>query len=51
MLTDTKEEIVENVQEKLKYIGLDLNDIPKFISQYSALEFRPSKAGIRKGKC
>lgn len=29
--------------EKLKYIGLDLKNIPEFIKEYNELEFRPSR--------
>lgn len=31
------------IEEKLKYIGLDLNDIPKTIKEFEPLDFRPSK--------
>lgn len=33
----------ESVEEKLKYIGLDLNNIPEFLKEFKSLEFRPSK--------
>lgn len=33
----------ENVIDKLKYIGLDLDNIPKSIKDFKPLEYRPSK--------
>ena len=38
---DTNENIVDN----LKYIGLDLNKIPKKWKEYKTMDFRPSKYG------
>ena len=40
-----KEEIdrKENIQEKLKYLGLNLENIPKELKQFEPLEFRISK--------
>lgn len=35
--------MVETIEEKLKYIGLDLNDIPEFLKKFEPLDFRPSK--------
>ena len=32
------------IQEKLDYIGLDLNKIPRFLKQFEALDFRPVKS-------
>lgn len=34
----------ENIQEKLEYIGLDLNVIPTFFKEYTSLEYRPLKS-------
>lgn len=34
---------METIEEKLKYIGLDLNNIPKFLKEFKPLDFRPSK--------
>ncbi len=31
------------IEEKLKYIGLDLNKIPTFLKEFTPLDFRPSK--------
>lgn len=36
---DTK----DNIIDKLKYIGLDLNSIPEFINKFEPIEYRPSK--------
>ena len=33
----------ENIQEKLKYLGLNLNDIPEEFKQARKIEFRSSK--------
>ena len=33
----------ETIEEKLKYIGLDLNKIPAFLKEFTPLDFRPSK--------
>ncbi len=33
----------ENIIDKLKYIGLDLDNIPKFIKEIKPLDYRPSK--------
>ena len=33
----------DTIEEKLKYIGLDLNKIPKFLKEFTPLDFRPSK--------
>ena len=33
----------DTVEEKLKYIGLDLNNIPKFLKEFRNLDFRLSK--------
>lgn len=32
-----------NIKEKLKYLGLDLENIPKFFKEYKNLEYRPLK--------
>lgn len=34
----------DNIKEKLKYIGLDLRNIPDFLKTYKDLEYRPLKA-------
>ena len=34
----------ELIKEKLEYIGLDLNKIPKFLKEYEPLNFRPVRA-------
>ena len=36
---DTSEKIID----KLKYIGLDLGNIPEFIKDFKELDYRPSK--------
>ncbi len=33
-----------NIEEKLKYIGLNLEKIPKFLKEYTNLEYKPLKA-------
>ena len=33
----------ENIIDKLKYIGLDLEDIPESIKEFKPLDYRPSK--------
>ena len=33
----------KSIEEKLEYIGLDLNDIPKEFKKYRPLEFRIPK--------
>ena len=33
----------ENIIDKLKYIGLDLEDIPECIREFKQLDYRPSK--------
>lgn len=42
-MTKITEEEKDKFAEKLKYIGLDLDDIPEFMKEYKELEFRPSK--------
>ena len=34
----------ELIKEKLEYIGLDLNKVPKFLKEYEPLNFRPVRA-------
>ena len=36
----------ETIEEKLKYIGLDLNNIPSFLKEFKPLDFRPSKVKL-----
>lgn len=38
----TKEE-KQNFEEKLQYLGLDLENIPSFLREFEGLEYRPSK--------
>lgn len=33
----------DNIKEKLKYIGLDLNNIPTFLKTFTELDFRPDR--------
>lgn len=33
----------DNITDKFKYIGLDLDNIPKFIKDFEPLDYRPSK--------
>lgn len=33
----------ENIDKKLKFIGLDLNNLPKSVTEFSNLEYTPSK--------
>lgn len=33
----------DSIEEKLNYIGLDLENIPEFLKEFKPLEFRPSK--------
>ena len=42
MINNTEEE-KDEIKNKLKYIGLNLNNIPDFIKDYKELEFRPSR--------
>ena len=35
----------DNIIKKLKYLGLDLEDIPEKIKKFESLEYRPSKFG------
>lgn len=42
MSGDTNEEI-ENLKEKLDYIGLDFNNIPDFLKNTEILDFKPEK--------
>ena len=39
--TDADKELIK---EKLEYIGLDLNKVPKFLKEYEPLNFRPVRA-------
>ena len=39
--TDVDKELIK---EKLEYIGLDLNKVPKFLKEYEPLNFRPVRA-------
>ncbi len=38
-----KEDTKQGIKEKLEYLGLDLNNIPKEITNYHPLEFRIPK--------
>ena len=33
----------DNIKAKLKYIGLDLNNIPKILKDFRPLDFRPAR--------
>ena len=33
----------ENIVNKLKYLGLDLDSIPDSIKEFTSLDYRPSK--------
>ena len=33
----------ENIAEKFKYIGLDLDNIPDFIKEFKPIDYRPSR--------
>lgn len=33
----------DNIIDKFKYLGLDLDNIPKKIKEFEALDYRPSK--------
>lgn len=39
----TTNEDIENIKQKLEYIGLDLNNIPEFLKDNTSLEYRPTK--------
>lgn len=40
----TNEDNKEIIEKKLKYIGLDLNNIPDFLTEFEPLNFRPVKS-------
>lgn len=42
--TTTKQDKENEVDSKLKYIGLNLNRIPAFLKEHESLNFRPSKS-------
>ncbi len=42
-ITDEK---LEEVKEKLEYIGLDLNNIPSFLKEFEGLDFRPARTYV-----
>lgn len=33
----------DDINKKIEYIGLDLNNIPSFLKEFKTLDFRPSK--------
>lgn len=39
----TTNDVKETIEDKLKYIGLDLNNIPEFLYKFEPLNFRPLK--------
>ena len=39
-----QEKVDKNIKEKLEYIGLDLNNIPKNLKEFKPLDFRVSKS-------
>ena len=41
MSKNTKEK--DNITSNLEYLGLDLNNIPKFLTEYNDVDFKPSK--------
>lgn len=43
-MAKTTNENKELIQEKLDYIGLDLNKIPKFLTEFEPLNFRPLRS-------
>ena len=43
MSENTNEDLL-NIQKKLEYIDLDINNIPDFLKDYKYLDFRPSKS-------
>lgn len=40
------DEELEEVKEKLEYIGLDLNNIPSFLKEFEGLDFRPARTYV-----
>ncbi len=40
------DEELEEVKETLDYIGLDLNNIPSFLKEFSGLDFRPARTYV-----
>ena len=42
MLNNTED--TENLEEKLKYLGLNLSRIPKILKEFEPLNFKPSKS-------
>ncbi len=47
MSEETNEKIeIDNIEEKLNYIGLDFNNIPDFLKDTEILDFRPQKENL-----
>ena len=42
-MSDLVEENEDDIKEKLQYIGLDLNEIPEFITNFQEIEYRPKQ--------
>ena len=45
-----KIEVDDNLEEKLDYIGLDLEDLPKNLKKYSNINFRTIKGRLSVSK-
>ena len=43
-MTEETNEKIENIEEKLNYIGLDFDNIPNFLKNTETLDFRPERA-------
>ncbi len=42
-MSDIIQENETDIKEKLNYIGLDLDNIPEFITNFKQIEYRPKK--------
>lgn len=40
------DEELDEIKEKLEYIGLDLNNIPSFLKEFEGLDFRPARTYV-----
>ncbi len=45
-MSEITDEELEEVKEKLEYIGLDLNNIPSFLKEFEGLDFRPARTYV-----
>lgn len=43
-MTETTNEEIRQIEEKLKYLGLDLNNIPENLIRTESIDFRPDRA-------